>query len=74
MNGIVNLAEALNRATVIVDREAGPSETRYTLTGERGAVESAVNRLLRQYPSDGYGTRATYTETGAVVTRSNSCD
>ena len=71
---MINVAEALNNATVMVSVHTGPSMTFYTLAGNRKAVEEKVAGLMREYHPLGYGTTVKYTENGAIVTRSNSCD
>jgi len=70
----MNIAEALNNATVFVDIKTGPSTTTYTLTGQRRAVEEKVGKRMVQYDPWGYGTRVTYNDHGAVVIRANSCE
>ena len=74
MNPIVNIQSAIEKATVRIDMETGLSTVKYVLTGEAGAVRSAVGRLERDYNPVGYGTTVRYTETGAIVTRAKSCD
>lgn len=71
---MMNLAEALNKATVIVDMKRGPSSTTHTLTGAPAAVREAVQSRLRAYPSEAYGTTVRYTDTGAVVSWFHSGD
>jgi hypothetical protein len=71
---MMNLAEALNKATVIVESKRGPSSTVHTLTGSPDAVEEAVMARLREYPSEAYGTTVRYTKTGAVVSWFNNGD
>lgn len=59
-------------ATVKEQRE--PSSTTYTITGHPVHVRKVVDQIMRDFAPLGYGTMAKYTETGAVVTRANSCD
>ena len=74
----VDTAEAIRKATVIVERvgipRLIPCSYTYTLTGEPAAVREKVESLMRDYPPMGYRTRVTYTATGAIVNRSASCD
>lgn len=70
----LNAAKAIESATVWVTQQTGPGFTTYTLTGKRPAVETKVASLMREYNPWGYGTRVEYNETGAIVTRANSCD
>lgn len=74
MGNMPNIAEALNNAVVFVDWKQGPSTTTYTLTGHMDAVRCKVESLFREFNPFGYGSRVEYTPTGAVFTRSNSCD
>lgn len=55
-------------------KEKGPSFTTYKIAGTPAAVREAVEEIIKKYPPDGYGTRAVYSDTGAVVTHANSCD
>lgn len=57
-----------------VKTESFLSSTTYTITGDALSVRAAVDDIMRRYHPLGYGTMAKYTETGAVVTRANSCD
>lgn len=70
----LNAAEALEAATVYVDRKAGPSTTVYTLTGKPKAVQCKIDALMREWDPLGYGSTVKLTETGAIFTRYNSCD
>lgn len=61
-------------AEVGVRIQRGPSFTEYHITGNPDAVQEKIDSIMRQYHPLGYGTTAKLTETGAIVTRSNSCD
>ncbi len=66
-------ADAINKATVFVTVKRTAFYTTYILIGERSAVDSKIQSLFREFNPWGYGTESRYTETGAVVTRANSC-
>lgn len=66
--------DAIRAATVQVNEQRDPSMTRTFLTGEPTAVRCKVQAIMDRYPSMGYGTWVEWTPTGAIVTRSNSCD
>jgi hypothetical protein len=69
----VSSANAIANATVFVRIERTPSRTVYHLTGKEAAVRCKVEKLMNEYNPWGYGTSAVYSETGAVVSRANSC-
>ena len=71
---IQSTAVAIAKATVQVEIKSSMNRTTYILTGERAAVDEKINSIMRDYHPYGYGTFATYTDTGAIVTRANSCD
>lgn len=71
--------------TTHITTERGPSNTRYTITGDRVEVERAISKLTQEYHPYGYGTQVDsmtdypglpgeFGYTRAIVTRRNSCD
>lgn len=56
-------------------RHSDAFSTTYAIHGSETYVEEQIAKLMRDYPSPGYGTRVTLRGLGhARVTRSNSCD
>lgn len=64
-----------NDMTNGTERYGDAFSTTYAIRGSETYVEEQIAKLMRDYPSPGYGTRVTQRGLGhARVTRSNSCD